>query len=349
MYFTRLARYAAAFAAPLCVGWAGVAQADAYRVTGPVVHANLAIFFIHGTSAPGKVPLTLDEALARGKVRVYETSNVNSLAIENLGNEEVFVQSGDLVKGGQQDRALTISMILPPKSGRIPIAAFCVEQGRWSARGGEDVRTFASSKTSLFSREAKIAMKAPAPEATASAPARPVEADTGERQQEMWRAAKIVQDKLSGSVGTSVAAAQSRSSLQLAYENEKLETARAAYLKALLAPGLKDDDIVGYVFAINGKINSGDVYSSNGLFRKMWNKQLSANATEAIGEKTAGTSTPPTIAAVQAFLDAAERGKASDKALPLANKLETRIGDAAFYFETKRASGGFVHKNYLVR
>ena len=348
MYFARLARYAAAFAAPLCVGWAGVAQADAYRVTGPVVHANLAIFFIHGASAPGKVPLTLDEALARGKVKVYETKDVNSLAIENLGADEVFVQSGDIVKGGQQDRALTISMILPPKSGRIPIAAFCVEQGRWSARGREDVSTFASSKASLFSRGTKIAMKAPAISAP-TAPGLPVENDTGARQQEMWRAAKVAQDKLSGSIGTSVAAPQSASSLQLAYENEKLETARAAYLKALLAPGLKDDDIVGYVFAINGNINSGDVYASNGLFRKMWSKQVAASATEAIGDKTAGTSTPPTIAAVQAFLEAAERGKTSDKDLPLKNKLETRIGDAAFYFETRRASGGFIHKNYLMR
>ena len=349
MHFTRLTRYAAAFAAPLCLGWTGMAQADAYRVSGPVVHANLAIYFIHGASAPGKVPLTLDEALAKGMVKVYETSNVNSLAIENLGSEDIFVQSGDIVKGGQQDRTLTISMILPAKSGRVPIAAFCVEQGRWSARGGEDVSTFASSKASLFSREAKIAMKAPTAQATASSPARPVEADTGARQQEIWRAAKAAQDKLSGSVGGSVAAPQSASSLQLAYENEKLEGARAGYLKSLLAAGQKDDDIVGYVFAVNGKINSGDVYASNGLFRKMWSKQLAATATEAIGEKTAGTSTPPTVAAVQAFLESAERGKASDKALPVSNKLETRVGDAALYFETKRAGGSFVHKNYLMK
>src|SRR5262249_15159288 len=153
--------------------------------------------------------------------------------IENLGDTEVFVQSGDLVKGGQQDRALTISMILPPKSGRIPIAAFCVEQGRWSARGGEDVKTFASSKTSLYSKAAMLAMKAPEAAPSPTGAVRPVEADTGTRQQEMWRAAKAAQDKLSGSVGANVAAPQSASSMQLAYENEKLQTARSAYIKAL--------------------------------------------------------------------------------------------------------------------
>src|SRR5262245_27912968 len=32
------------------------------RVSGPHVHQNLAIYFIHGESASGAVPLTLDEA-----------------------------------------------------------------------------------------------------------------------------------------------------------------------------------------------------------------------------------------------------------------------------------------------
>ena len=162
---------AAAFAAPLWMGWAGLAHAEGVRITGPVVHANLALYFIHGPSAPGKVPLTLEEALAKGVVKVHETGDVNTLSIENFGDTEVFVQSGDLVKGGKQDRALTVSLLLPANSGRIPIAAFCVEEGRWSARGGEDVRTFGSSATQLYSRAAKVAMKAP--QTAASSPSTP--------------------------------------------------------------------------------------------------------------------------------------------------------------------------------
>ena len=68
----------------------GSAQApELSRISGPVVYENLAVYFIHGTSAPGKVPLTLEEAIARGTVKVIETSNVNQLEIENLGDEEV--------------------------------------------------------------------------------------------------------------------------------------------------------------------------------------------------------------------------------------------------------------------
>src|SRR5205809_7617380 len=100
----------------------GRAQAQApdpagQRIFGPVVHENLAVYFIHGKSAPGKVPLTLEEAMAKGVVKVRETGNVNQLEIENLGKDEVFVQSGDIVKGGQQDRTLMFSLLLPPRSG----------------------------------------------------------------------------------------------------------------------------------------------------------------------------------------------------------------------------------------
>ena len=138
-------------------------RANEYRISGPVVHENLAIYLVHGKSAAGAVPLSLEEAMTKQAVKVHETGNVNELQIENLSADEVFVQAGDIVKGGQQDRVLSVSLILPPKSGRIPIASFCVEQGRWAARGKEDVKTFATASASVPSREAKLAIRAPAP------------------------------------------------------------------------------------------------------------------------------------------------------------------------------------------
>ncbi len=138
---------------------APVLAATGPDVTGPIVHERLAVYFIHGKSAEGPVPLTLAEALAKGAVTVHETGTVNELAIENTSDEEVFIQSGDIVKGGQQDRTLTVSMIVPPKSGRVPLAAFCVEQGRWAQRGGEDVTAFASSEKMLPSKDAILALR----------------------------------------------------------------------------------------------------------------------------------------------------------------------------------------------
>ena len=342
------------------------ARADEYRVTGPVVHENLAIYLVHGKSAAGPVPLTLEEALMQGAVKVHETGNVNELQIENLGSSEVFVQSGDIVKGGQQDRVLSVSLILPPKSGRINIASFCVEQGRWTARGKEDAKTFATAAASIPSREAKIAMKAPVAASADPTPTQQINPlsglpvhfgrargyageDVGLRQQEVWRRVRSVQEKLSGSVGAPVYATASQTSLQLALENEKLKGAQAAYLSALKSAGENDKDIIGYVFAVNGKLNSAEIYPSNGLFRKMWPKLLAASITEAISHKNADKDAPPAGDAALAFLSDAARGKATEKPLPAQVKLEVRDADKAFYFETRRASGAFVHRSYLAK
>jgi ARG/rhodanese/phosphatase superfamily protein len=337
----------------------GSAQApEGQRISGPVVHENLAIYFIHGKSAAGKVPLTLEEAMAKGVVKVRETSNVNQLEIENLGNDEVFVQSGDIVKGGKQDRTLMVSLVLPPKSGAVPIASFCVEQGRWTARGREDAKNFSTASAAVPSREMKLAMKAPIPAAAPPDPSRRVGSvnveETSARQQQVWNNVQKTQARLTSSLGASVRSAQSASSLQLALENEKLVDAQKGYINALKAAGEKDDDIVGFVFAVNGELNSADVYPSNGLFRKMWTKLITASVIEAIGHKDQAGAAPPTVETVTAFLAAADAGKASDKALNAGVKLETREADNAYLFETARVASpaspaSWVHRNYLAR
>ena len=367
---------AALSASPLVLSalaaFAAAPSSDPARVSGPVTHENLTVFFIHGTSAPGKAPLTLEEALAKRAVEVRETGNVNQLEIENSGNEPVFIQAGDIVKGGQQDRTLMVSLLLPPKSGRIPIASFCVEQGRWTARGREDTSQFSTASAAVPSREMKLAMKAPmpaAPPAGGNADARIVggnsasarivrgnsaASETGERQAQVWESVRKTQAKLSGNVGSQVRSAQSASSLQLALENEKLIDAQKGYGNALKAAGESGDDIVGFIFAVNGELNSADVYPSNGLFRKMWSKLLTASVIEAIGHKDEPAVAAPSIETVTAFLAAAENGKASEKPLNAGVKLETREADKAYLFETARAASpaspaSWVHRNYLAR
>lgn len=293
-------------------GAVGAAQnSEPVRLTGPASHDNLAIYFVHGVSKSGPVPLTLAEAMAQRVVQVRETGNVNSLEIENLGDRDVFVQAGDIVKGGQQVRTLTVSLLLPPKSGRIPIASFCVEHGRWSARAGEDVRTFSTSAVTVSSREMKLAMQAPA-SATSGSGAM----DTGDRQKKVWDGIRREQQKLSAATGVDISAPASASSLQLALENKKLAETRNAYVAALKSAGEQDDDIVGYVFAVNGKINSAEIYVSNGLFRKMWPKMLDARATEAVGQKHESKDAAPTVEAVTAFLTGVDRaGPAKNRSI----------------------------------
>ena len=347
----------------------GVAFADtAPRVSEPKVHDNLAIYLVHGPSAPGPVPLTLQEAIVSGHVLVNETGNVNELTIENSGTAEIFIQAGDIVKGGKQDRVLTVSMVLQPKSGKVPIASYCVEQGRWTGRGKEDVARFNSANEAMPSRMALLAMSAPpakpaAPPPSAAAPsngttqrflgADAVGSDTSTRQHKVWGEVARMQDKLkSGLGGEAVAAAQSATSLQLSLENEKLKAAREGYIKALQPAGEAGDDVIGYIVAINGEITSANIYPSNGLFRKMWGKQLAASVTEAIGErdkKTAEGKPAPLPKSAEAFLAAAEGGKAETRATVAGMQQETRDAERSLYNETKRSDGRWIYRNYLAK
>ena len=150
-------------------------------------------------------------------------------------------------------------------------------------------------------------------------------------------------------MGEPVAAPASPSSLQLSLENEKLKEAQAAYMAALQPAG-DGADIVGYVFALNGKINSADVYASNALFKKMWSKLLAANVTEAISEKNAGGAPPrPRSPMLEAFLAAAENGVAAEEPLNANVRLAIRDNDTSLYTETQRPDGSWVHRNYLTK
>src|SRR5437773_3860790 len=342
-------------AATISGGARGADGEAEYRVSGPLAIENLAVYFIHGKSSPGSVPLTLQEAMATDSVRVYETGNVNEVAVENRGEEAVFIQAGDIVKGGKQDRSLTVSLVLPPHSERIPIASFCVEPGRWSQRGREDVQRFSSAAAAMPSREAKLAMKAPAVAQSAaqhdlaSDPSHRPVAETRERQQRVWDYVAGINRELSNNLGTTRGPMPAPNSLQTALEDDKLKTAQQAYIDQLRPAGEKDPDIVGYVFAVNGRLNSGDVYASNALFRKMWPKLLAASATEAIASRGATAAAAPSAEAVKAFVNAAEEGRASVTDLTPNARLETRETEEALYFATAWADGRWVHRNYLAK
>jgi hypothetical protein len=344
----------------------GIAFADDQitRISGPLVHENLAVYFVHGKGAGGPVPLTLQEALAKGYVQVVETGQVNELQIENTGGEAVFIQAGDIVKGGKQDRVLTVSLLLPSKSGRVPIASFCVEQGRWSPRAGEDHAKFSSAKESMPSRAALLAMAAPpAPRAPEARPAQgqgpnPAAAqrardpdETASKQRQVWDQVAATQRKLERGVGATVASPQSVSSLQLSLENAKLKEARTAYIKALQGAGEKEDDVIGYVVAINGRLSVANIYPSNALFRKMWEKQLAAVVTEAIGEKmgAAPAAAPPPAPAATEFLAAAEKGKSFERTLAAGMRQEVRDADRSLYNEARAADGKWIHRSYLAK
>src|SRR5262249_28368142 len=155
--------------------------------------------------------------LEQKKVVVHETKEVNKLSVENLSPDaEIYIQAGDIVKGGQQDRILSYDLIVPPQSGRVPISSFCVERGRWRKRGGEAVERFSSSANVANSKDLKVI----------------VLSSTGSQDQ-VWAMVREAQKKLSANVGKTVANQESPTSLQLTLEDKKLLGEVDRYVKEL--------------------------------------------------------------------------------------------------------------------
>ena len=346
-------------ASVIAMSWTAQATAasanEDYRLTGPYTHNNLAIYLIHREGSDrGSVPLTLGEAMQQGVVKVTETGDIEELAVRNLGQREVFVQSGDIVKGGMQDRVLTVSMILAANSGDIPVGAFCVEHGRWSGRGQEETTEFSASTARLPSQAARMAIAervqyeiAFGVESTAR-PARRRQRLEGESlQHQVWDSVGEVQMKLSYSVASDVADGRSPSSLQLSLENTALASALEDYEATLGRLPQEHLGAVGHVFAINGKIYSGDEFGSAGLFRKLWPRQLKAASTEAIAEEDTPIRDRPTLAEVAAFIDGVRAAEAVSKSMPGRMSLEMRETEAALYTEVRRRNGRWVHRSFI--
>jgi len=256
---------------------------------------------------------------------VYETQDVNELAIENRSSEDVYVQSGDIVKGGQQDRMLAVDLIVPPHSGKLPIAAFCVESGRWTRRGSEQAASFSSSDNVAATKEIKLAAK------------------RSNSQGDVWKNVTMAQDKLSENVGTRVNSTVSSSSLELAVENRQVQQITESYMSALSGIVNGSDEVIGYVFAINGAINSANVYASSGLFKKLWPKLVKANAIEAIAELQKDKRFEPTTADhVKTFLAEVPKSSAAEKVF-------TTEDARNIFFETRDLAqkGAWIHRNYI--
>ncbi|MCM3874465.1 MAG: hypothetical protein ND895_27555 [Pyrinomonadaceae bacterium] len=307
-----------------------------YSLSGPFSYENLTIFLIHGPDqANSKLFMPLQEAMERKLVIVHETSDVNELAIENLSKtDEVFVQAGDIVKGGQQDRVLAVDLIVAPHSGKTPIDAFCVEHGRWQQRGAESADQFSVSDGMVATRELKMAAK------------------ESRSQAQVWDRVDAAQVRLSRSVNADARSMASRSSLQLTIENEKVQASALVYTKTLSAIVEGKSDVIGYVFAINGKLNSADVYASDALFKRFWQKLLRTTAIEAVAERSGSDKTETVSAdAIRDFLADAERGQESTNEVTERTHMLRRETEKSLFFETRdmAQNGAWVHRSYLAR
>jgi hypothetical protein len=334
MHSRSLLAFAAAATIGLSIGSSAQAlQPSPYTVSAPASYGNLSVYPIRGAGSTGPAPLTLDEALGSGAAKINVSPNGDRFTFENLSDRQVFIQMGDLIRGGLQDQVMATSMLVPPGSGPITLAVFCVDEGRSVPRGTEDPFTMSGTSASVPSRIAKLIMLSGA----ASLPAM-----IDLRQAGIWLSASAVEHALWRQTGASAASNGSKS-LPLALELDRVVQALRPMQDAL-ADAAAGRDVIGAAFAIDGKLVGADIYGSNPLFAKMWPKLLRAYATEAMIAEGAGSGSPPSIENVTAFLAAAERDAARRDA-----SSSTRNGAAASSAATGRSADDVVHRAYVPR
>jgi hypothetical protein len=303
-------------------------------LTGPYVYQNLAIFAVHDRNVTHHEEiLTLQEGLAQKVVTIEEVGQVNQLVASNKGKTSVYLQAGDIVKGGQQDRVLQHDTLLPPGARKVPLAVFCVEAGRWHGRGGEPVRHFASSSSTVMTKRQKLAVK------------------VSGRQGDVWDSVAAAQADMGKNVGGSVRAPASATSLQLSLEDKKVTGSVDEYVTHLEKAIPSDKDVVGYAVAVNGNVEAVDVFASPNLFGKMKGKLLKASAGEALAAKTDKPSTAPSADAVRTLMADAESGAAKAEKETLRTKVLRKETAKNVVFETNHpmVPSKAVHKSYLAK
>ncbi len=230
--------------------------------------------FIAGHAAAADY-IGLKDAMALPKFRIVEkkpfgrftdSGAVNMLTVENRTNQAVFLMSGDVVKGGNQDRIIAEDMVVPPVAiANTPV--FCVEKGRWQYR--EEETDDVAKKVYAFKGYYNVA----------ASELRQTVKET-QNQGEVWAKVNDITSANGASNGTSA---------YTGLEGSKaFVEAREQYLHYFGGKFDQTENIVGMV-AVNGDhIIGADVFAHPALFKKQFPALLHSYVTDVVTHKNSG-------------------------------------------------------------
>lgn len=234
------------------------------KVSDPVVHDNLAVYFLMSDKGDDQTFLTLNEGLKKNLVVVSEKGEdgqVNRLVIENRSDHPLFLQEGDRVTGGKQDRTIYSSLVIAPRSGPQEIPTFCVEQSRWQA--GETGKNFkGNSNPGYASNSVRRASK------------------LYKNQGIVWENVAKTKQLLMRIIGTE----STTSSLNETQDSKKVVASTKPFVTKLAKAIEKHEGLVGLAFAVNGKIVEVNIYPGQNLVKRVYPRLLETYALDAIVE-----------------------------------------------------------------
>jgi hypothetical protein len=210
-------------------------------------HQNLTIFPLISRSSRDRTRyLTLDEAIRRGDLRITELGDgiVNEVLVKNNSRHYVFIMAGEIITGSKQDRMVSYDCLLPPKSKKVRLSVYCVEQGRWTSVSKE----FNSTGESAHIQMRKLAK-------------------AKKSQGSVWREVEEKGAKLK------VAPSTTRAFTKVLEDRDVQKNMEPYYKKFTPIPNISPD-INGVVVVEGDRIVVCDLFSSPELFRKLWPKLL---------------------------------------------------------------------------
>lgn len=166
--------------------------------------------------------------------------------------------AGEIIIGGKQDRMVSFDVLIPAGK-EVEVSVRCVEHGRWHGKSGE----FKSGKA-VGGKGVRTALQF-------------------KSQQDVWDEVSkaCAENQISSESGTYKAILSS----------EDIDKKSKPYFDAL-KDGIKDDDIVGMIMALNGEVVCVDIFANPKFFAKVKEKFLKAYILDAISTEMTSTDTP---------------------------------------------------------
>jgi hypothetical protein len=247
---------------------------SSFHFVAPIRHENLEIHLLIGPSVPPDY-LTLAEGCSLQIVEIFETGRVGRLAVWNKSTDRpLFIQVGELLKGGLQDRTVATDLVLDPGEKYDGLPSYCVERARWSKRQAEDHTKFTPSQEFVSTKPLRKSVEQRADQA------------------EVWAAVSKAQLDMASAVPGYTESEASPSSYKLSLEDAALQKNVEEWFHVIHERSPLDEKTVGVAVTINGRLEKIDWYGHAQVFRQLWPGLLRAAILEALLEKRPDTNSP---------------------------------------------------------
>ena len=293
-----------------CVAPAGEVPASyGYKVLPAIRQGNLTVFpVVAATSHDTREFLTLDEGLKSGEVVVTESGSVrglvrgrptpapdtgaqvNQLVLVNNSRRPLVLLAGEIVTGGKQDRVIGADRIIPAESDPIDLGVFCVEPGRWTG------------STMQFGTAG--------PPAPMALPSVRNKAMAAKNQQQVWAEVGRAREQAAVAAPAAANGLSQTTSLAQVMDNDEVKRKLDSVANPIqhnyssVIRQLRNQNAVGVVVAVSGRIVWADLFASTDLLEKYWPKLVRSYAAEAVITRAKGGEA--SLSEAQAFLSRME-------------------------------------------